>query len=352
MMDNRIKKVVDGIKIKADMRENILLNLNSKTKNRKIKNSLRKNIIAICSIALVFIIGSGILSILNLSKEDEAELSNNFSFTVSVYAMESDGTYIEKSLIPNIPEDIPLVSLTDSSKVCVFSLKEFEDDYYFDIYDGETNEDVDFQIDSTTFRGEDGTLNFIIDPNTIIIYPKKDSTKIVIDAYDFDNKLVESMLLKIEETEDNYIVEIIEHDKIVRENTPGNISVEKGRALFIKVGTFEIPYESELDYKRFREMKPLSDKYTKETPYYDRWGKDKITYIGYSLNNSEFIAESDIPFSADIYTINGDMIATVKSVGEKGCHDVHIKFANKKYYIVLVNEDGKSTENGNYSIWK
>jgi len=94
MMDNRIKKVVDGIKIKADMRENILLNLNSKTKNRKIKNSLRKNIIAICSIALVFIIGSGILSILNLSKEDEAELSNNFSFTVSVYAMESDGTYI------------------------------------------------------------------------------------------------------------------------------------------------------------------------------------------------------------------------------------------------------------------
>ena len=351
-MTNRIKDVVDGIKMKVDMREDILSTLNFKSKNRKRKDTLRKNFIAICSIALVFIIGSGILSVLNLSKEDEAELSNNFLFTVSVYAMESDGTYIEKTLIPNIPEDVPLVSLTDSSKVCVFSLKEFEGDYYFDIYDEETNEDVDFQIDSTKFYGEDGIANLMIDPNTIIIYPKKGLTKVVIDAYNSDDKLVESILLKIEEAEDNYKAEIIEHDKIARENNPGNISVEKGMALFVKVGTFEVPYETELDYKRFRETKPLLDKYTKETPYYDRWGKDKITYIGYSLNKSEFVAESDIPFSADIYTMNGDMIASVKSIDEKDCYVTHIKFENKKYYIVLVNEDGRSTENGSYSIWK
>jgi hypothetical protein len=64
------------------------------------------------------------------------------------------------------------------------------------------------------------------------------------------------------------------------------------------------------------------------------------------------VAESDIPFSADIYTMNGDMIASVKSIDEKDCYVTHIKFENKKYYIVLVNEDGRSTENGSYSIWK
>lgn len=64
------------------------------------------------------------------------------------------------------------------------------------------------------------------------------------------------------------------------------------------------------------------------------------------------LAESDIPFSADIYTMNGDMIASVKSIDEKDGHNIYIKFSNRKYYIVLVNEDGKSTESGNYSIWK
>lgn len=354
-MANRIKDVIDNIKMKDDMREEILLNLGSKTRHKKIKSSLRKTVIAICSLVLVFIIGSGILSILNPNKENEVELSNNSLFTVSVYAMESDGTYIEKTLIPNVPEDVPLVSLTDSTKVCVFSLKEFEkkeERYYFDIYDEETNEDIDFQIDSTKVGGEDGTLNLIIDPNTIIIYPKGGLTKVIIDAYNSDDELVESVLLKIEETKDNYKVEIIEHDKTARANNKDNIFIEKGKALFVKVGTFEIPYKTEFDHKRFSLMKPLPDKYTKETPFNDRWGKEKITYIEYALNNSEFTAQSDTPFSTDIYTMNGDMIASVKSIDEEEGYGVHIKFANKKYYIVLVNEDGKSTESGNYSIWK
>ena len=354
-MANRIKSIVDNIKMKDDMREEILSNLGSKTRNKKVKSLLRKTSIAICSLVLVFIMGSGILSILNPSKENEVELSNNFLFTLSVYAMESDGSYIEKTLFPNIPEDVPLVSLTDSSKVCVFSLKEFGGvggGYYFDIYDEETNEDINFQLDSTKFKGEDGTSNLIIDPNTIIIYPKEGSTRVIIDAYDTDDELVESMLLKIEETEDNYKVEIIEHEKAARVNNKDNISIEKGMALFVKVGTFETPYEYEFDYNRFREMKPLPDKYTKETPYYDKWGKEKFTYVNYSLNNSEFTACSDIPFSANIYTMNGDMIASVKSIDEEGGHVVHMKFTNRKYYIVLENEDGKSTENGSYSIWR
>ena len=50
--------------------------------------------------------------------------------------------------------------------------------------------------------------------------------------------------------------------------------------------------------------------------------------------------------------MNGDMIASVKSIDEKDNQVVHIKFPNKKYYIVLVNEDGNSTENGSYSIWR
>lgn len=349
-MDNRIKDVVDGIKMKADMREDILSNL--KSKNKKRENAFRRTLIAVCSIALAFIMGSSILSMFNHRNEDGVELSKDFLFTVSVYAMESDGSYKQKNLIPNIAEDIPLVSLDDNSKVCIFSLKEFKEDYYFDIYDEETNEDIDFQIDSTKFYEEDGISNIIMDPNTIIIYPREGLTKIIIDAYDTDNKLVESILLKIEEAADGYSAEIIEHDKRTRSSNQDNILIEKGRALFVKVGTFEPSYEAELDVDKFRMMKPLEDKYTKESPYYDRWGKDNITYIGYSLNNGEFIAQSDIPFFADIYTMKGDMIASIRSIDENNGHNVHIKFVNKKYYIILVNEDGKSTENGNYSIWK
>lgn len=355
-MANRIKDVVDNIKMKDDMREEILSSLkSSKIIDRGIKSPIRKTIIAICSLFLVFALWNNTVHILNPDNVNKEILSNNSLLTVSVYAMEADGSYIEKTLFPNIPEDVPLVSLADSSKVCIFSLKEFgegEERYYFDIYYEETNENIDFQIDSTKFKGEDGTLNLIIDPNTIVIYPKGRLTKIIIDAYDFDNKLVESILLKIEETEDNYKAEIIEHDKTARANNKDNISIEKGRALFVKVGTFEIPYATELNYKRFSEMEPLATRYTKETPYNDKWGKDKITYIDYALNQSEFTAQSDIPFAADIYTINGDMIASVKSIDEKDNQVIHIKFTNKRYYMVLVNEDGKSTENGSYSIWK
>lgn len=354
-MAYRIKNVVDNIKIKDDMREEILSNLGSKIKDRRIKSPIRKTIVAICSLVLVFAFWNNTVHILNTVNEDKEMPSNDFLFTISVYAMEADGSYIEKTLLPNIPEDVPLVSLADSSKVCVFSLKDFgekEERYYFDIYDEGTNEDINFQIDSTKFKGEDGALNLIIDPNTLVIYPKEGSTKIIIDAYNFEDKLVESILLKIEETKDNYRVEIIEHDKTARSNNQENISIEKGMALFVKVGTFEIPYETKLEHKRFREMEPLPAKYTKETPYYDSWGKEEVTYIEYALNKSEFTALSDIPFSADIYTMNGDIIASVKSINEKNGHNVHIKFPNKKYYIVLVNEDGNSTENGNYSIWK
>ena len=354
-MANRIKDVVDNIKMKDDMREEILSNLRSKIKDGRIKRPIRKTIIAICSLVLVFALWNNTVHIFNPDNENKETPSTNVLFTVSVYAMEADGSYIEKTLFPNIPEEIPPVSLADSSKVCVFSLKEFgegEEKYYFDIYDEETNEDIDFQIDSTKFKEEDGTLNLIADPNTIVIYPKGGSTKIIIDAYNFDDELVESMLLKIEEAEDNYKVEIIEHDKTARANNKDNISIEKGMALFVKVGTFENPYATELNYKRFGGMEPLEAKYTKEMPYNDKWGKDKITYIDYVLNKSEFTAQSDMPFSADIYTMNGDMIASVKSIDEKDNQVVHIKFPNKKYYIVLVNEDGNSTENGSYSIWR
>ena len=77
-MDTRIKDVVDGIKMKVDMRDDILSNLNSKSKNKKIEKVPIKAIIAICSIALIFIMESGILSILNPNKDIEAKLSDKF----------------------------------------------------------------------------------------------------------------------------------------------------------------------------------------------------------------------------------------------------------------------------------
>lgn len=355
-MTNRIKDVVDGIKMKKDMQDKILSNLSLKADNNKSKRTQRKTIIAICSLALIFIIGSGIISTFNSNEKNQAGLLNNSLFSLSVYAMESDGSYSQETLIPNIPEDVSPVSLDDNSKVCMFSLKEFKEgaykDYYFDIYDANTNEDINFQIDSTKLKGEDGALNLEIDPNTIIIYPKDELTKIIIDAYDSNDKIVESMMLKIEETEEKYRVEVIEHDKVARDNNMENIVIEKGKALFVKTGTFEILYQSELDYNRFGEMGRLPDEYTKELPYSEGWGEEKITYTGFSLNNSEFTAESDIPFSTDIYTMKGDKIAIVKSINENDTHSVHVKFDNKKYYILLVNEDGKSTGKGSYNIWK
>lgn len=355
-MSNRIKDVVNGIKMKDSMQDEILWNLSARLSNRKTKSSSKKTIIAICSLTLVFIIGSGIFSKFTSNEKNEVGLLNNSLFSISVYAMEFDGNYSQKTLIPNIPEDVFLVSLNDNSKVCIFSLKEFKEDaykdYYFDIYDAETNEDIDLQIDSTKFKGEDGSLNLIIDPNTIIIYPKESLTQVIIDAYDSNDKIVESMMIKIEESEENYRVEIIEHDKVARENNMESISIEKGKAIFAKVGTFKTSYELNLDINRFGKMERLPDEYTKDLPHYENWGEDKVTYTGYSLNNSEFTAESDIPFSADIYTMKGDMISSIKSIDENGIHGVYVKFDNKKYYIVLVNEDGKSTKNGNYSIWK
>lgn len=309
----------------------------------------------ICPLVLVFALWNNIMPIVDQEKDNKIGVLNNSLFTVSVYAMETDGSYVEKVLFPDILEDVPLISLTDISNVVVFSLKEFEEKeerYYFDIYDEKTNEDIDFQLDSIKFKGEDGTSNLIIDPNTIIIHPKEGLIRIILDVYNFNNELAESMLLKIEETDDNYKVKIIEHDKMARANNKDNISVIKGGAIFVKEGIFEVAYENEFNYKKFSEIKPIEDKYTKETPYNDKWGKDQITYIDYALNRSEFTAQGDIPFSADIYTSNGDMVASVKSINEKDNYIVNIKIPNRRYYIMLLGKDGKLTENGGYNIWK
>lgn len=84
-----------------------------------------------------------------------------------------------------------------------------------------------------------------------------------------------------------------------------------------------------------------------------KWGKNRITYVGYSLNNCKFTADSDIPFSADIYTKEKEKIAQIKSTEEDGNHGIRINFSDEEYYyIILANEEGKSTENASYSIWK
>ena len=131
-----------------------------------------------------------------------------------------------------------------------------------------------------------------------------------------------------------------------------NISVDRGMSIFVMIGKFEIPYEDELDYERFNETQALPDKYLKDTPFYKKWGQDRITYVEHSLNNCKFIAESDIPFSVDIYTKEGDVTANIKSTEEKGNHGVRINFTEGEYYIILANEDGKSTENAIYKIWR
>ena len=131
-----------------------------------------------------------------------------------------------------------------------------------------------------------------------------------------------------------------------------NISIDRGMSIFVMVGTFEIPYEDELDYERFNETQVLPDKYSKGTPFYKKWGQDRITYVEHSLNNCKFIAESDIPFWADIYTKEGDVTAHIKSTQKNGNHGIKINFTEEEYYIILANEDGKSTENAIYKIWR
>lgn len=142
---------------------------------------------------------------------------------------------------------------------------------------------------------------------------------------------------------------MLEHGRKDKEN----ISVDRGMALFVMVGRFEILYEDELDYDKFDEIKILPDKYSKDAPFYKKWGKNRITYVGYSLNNCKFTADSDIPFSADIYTKEKEKIAQIKSTEEDGNHGIRINFSDEEYYyIILANEEGKSTENASYSIWK
>ncbi|WP_353095319.1 M56 family metallopeptidase [Tissierella praeacuta] len=131
-----------------------------------------------------------------------------------------------------------------------------------------------------------------------------------------------------------------------------NISIDKGRGFFLITGIFEIPYIDELDYNRFNRLEIFPEKYSEETPFYENWGEDKIEYVSYSLNNCTFNAESDILFSVHIYAKEGDMIATIKSEEENGDHGVRVNFSDEEYYIILVNEDDNSTENGRYSIWR
>ncbi len=55
-----------------------------------------------------------------------------------------------------------------------------------------------------------------------------------------------------------------------------NISVDRGMSLFAIVGTFEIPYEDELDYERFNKIKVLPVRYSKDTPFHKKNGGGKI----------------------------------------------------------------------------
>lgn len=354
-MTNPIKKVVDKIKMKDSMEEDILLSLESKiNKNRK-QRPMKKLAIVVCSLTLIITLASYRQKIIKESTFGGEMVANSPLFTLSVYAEASDGSYVEKPLTLNRSESLTLVTLSDTSPVWMFSLKSFEEPtgvYYFDIYDEETNEDIDFHLSPIELEGSNGRSSLIDDPNKIVIYPEKKMVKVVIDGYSKEDKLVESILLKIEIQGGNYNAELIHHDKKARENNKENISIKKGSGLFAKVGNFKISYKDELDYKEFSEKDLLGDEYTREFPYVKEWGEDRITYVDYGLNKSEFMAQSDLPFSADIYTANGDMVTSVKSAKEKDSYNIHIKFANKKYYIILVNEDVNLEGNGSYSMWK
>lgn len=62
---------------------------------------------------------------------------------------------------------------------------------------------------------------------------------------------------------------MLEHGRKDKEN----ISVDRGMALFVMVGRFEILYEDELDYDKFDEIKILPDKYSKDAPFYKKMGE-------------------------------------------------------------------------------
>ncbi len=131
-----------------------------------------------------------------------------------------------------------------------------------------------------------------------------------------------------------------------------NISCDRGFSIFVRIGKFDISYEDELDYKKFDLIEKLPDKYSENNPFYKHWGKDKIAYVEHSLSKCKFTAKSDIPFSAHIYTKEGEMTGCIKAQEENGQYDIRINFADEEYYIILVNEDGQSTENATYSIWR
>ena len=227
--------------------------------------------------------------------------------------------------------------------------KEITKEYHIDsgasvipLVDGKYNMYGDYPLDQYYIEKNknmsDRYYEFIIDRNNNI--------KLAYEIEDLPNTLVYTDE-KNKEISDN-----IESMKEYRRKDRENISVDRGLSLFAIIGTFEIPYEDEFDYERFNKIEVLPDKYSKDTPFYKKWGQDRITYVEHSLNNCKFIAESDIPFSVDIYTKEGDKTANIKSTEEKGNHGVRINFTEEEYYIILINEDGQLAENAIYKIWR